>query len=151
MKILYPIIIIQSLIAVAGSLYFSNFWDPVHEYFTGTWFDKSDALEPCLLCVWARIMMYPILPLSILGYIRKSRDILWYICLVSIPGIALETYHYVLQKSNIPNPFGCTAANPCSALKVDYFGFVTIPFMCLIAFVVIFVASIIALRMTRSN
>ena len=96
-------------------------------------------------------MMYPILPLAIIGWIRKSRDILWYIFLVTVPGIILEIYHYTLQKTAIANPFGCTAANPCDALKVDYFGFITIPFLCLTAFVVICVTSAIMLYTNKKS
>jgi len=145
-KTIYTIIIIQSALAIAGSLYYSNFGDPVYEYITGTWFDKGDAFYPCQLCWWARIMMYPILPLAIIGLIKKNREILKYIFLVSIPGMCLEIYHYIMQKSTIPNPFGCTGANPCDALKVDYFGFITIPFLCLVAFAVIFIVSLIGLK-----
>lgn len=150
-RTIYTLLIIQSALAVGGSLYYSNFGDPVYEYITGTWFDKSDHFDPCQLCWWARIMMYPILPLSILGLVKKSREILIYIFLISIPGLALEIYHYAMQKTNVPNPFGCTAANPCSALKVDYFGFITIPFLCLIAFAVICIISGIGLKKWKAS
>ena len=96
-------------------------------------------------------MMYPLLPLAILGLIRQNKDILIYIFLITIPGTALEMYHYLMQKLAIPNPFGCTAANPCAALKVDYFDFITIPFLCLVAFVVIFVVSLMGLRAQRKQ
>lgn len=55
----------------------------------------------------------------------------------------LEIFHYILQKpgiigkTSIVNPFGCTAANPCAALHVDYMGIITIPLLCLAAFVII--------------
>lgn len=151
-RTIYTIILIQASLAMAGSLYFSNFWDPVYEFLTGTWFDTSDSFYPCQLCWWARIMMYPIVPLSILGLVKKNKDILLYIFLISIPGILLESFHYLMQKpqiigrANIENPFGCTLENPCAALKVDYLGFITIPFLCLVAFTVIFTVSLIGLK-----
>lgn len=130
-------IILQAILAMCAPLYFSNFWDPVYEYITGTWLDNGDSLYPCQLCWWARIMMFPIVPLSLIALYTKSRPILWYIYAISIPGMALEIFHYLLQKINIPNPFGCTAANPCAAIDVDYFGVMTIPFLALLAFVII--------------
>lgn len=138
-------IFLQAILAMCSPLYFSNFGDPVYEYITGTWFDSSDALFPCQLCWWARIMMFPIVPLSLIALYTKSRPILWYIYAITIPGMALETFHYLLQKINIPNPFGCTAANPCAAIDVDYFGVITIPFLCLVAFVVIHIFTALAL------
>lgn len=131
--------------AMFSPLYFSNFGDPVYEYITGTWFDTSDALFPCQLCWWARIMMFPIVPLSLIALYTKSKPILAYIYAISIPGMALEIFHYLLQKINIPNPFGCTAANPCAAIDVDYFGVMTIPFLCLVAFVVIHIFATLGL------
>ncbi|MCB9807281.1 hypothetical protein H6768_05390 [Candidatus Peribacteria bacterium] len=65
--------------------------------------------------------------------------------------MALEAFHYILQKPGlvgkltIENPFGCTTANPCAALNVDYFGFITIPLLCFIAFAVIHIFASFAL------
>lgn len=130
-------VLIQVIFAVVSPLYYSNFWDPAYEFVTGEWFNASNAFDPCQLCWWARILMFPLLPLTIIFIASKSRPILWYIYGASSLGILLETFHYLLQKTNIPNPFGCTLANPCSALEVEYLGFITIPFLCLIAFLVI--------------
>jgi hypothetical protein len=52
-------------------------------------------------------------------------------------GIPLEIYHYLLQKFRIPTSQFCTSANPCSALEVNYFDFITIPFLCGVAFIII--------------
>ncbi len=144
-------IILQAILAMCSPLYFSNFGDPVYEYTTGTWFDTADSLFPCQLCWWARIMMFPIVPLSLIAFFTKSRAILGYIYAITIPGMALEAFHYILQKPalvgklSIENPFGCTTANPCAALHVDYFGFITIPFLCFVAFLVIHLFTTLAL------
>ncbi|MCB9807282.1 hypothetical protein H6768_05395 [Candidatus Peribacteria bacterium] len=69
-------IVLQAVLAMCSPLYFSNFGDPVYEYITGTWFDNSDSLFPCQLCWWARIMMFPIVPLSIIALFTKSRAML---------------------------------------------------------------------------
>lgn len=144
-------IFLQAIMALCSPLYYSNFGDPVFEYTTGTWLNPEDALFPCQLCWWARIMMFPIIPLSLIALYTKSRPILAYIYAITIPGMALEAFHYILQKPGIvgrtviENPFGCTAANPCSALHVDYMGIITIPLLCFIAFLVIHVFATLAL------
>jgi len=109
----------------------------VYEFVTGEWFGRDNAFDPCQLCWWARILMFPLLPLAVMVFFSFNRPILWYIYGASLVGIFLELFHYALQKFSIPNPFGCTNANPCSALGVEYFGFMTIPFLCFIAFLVI--------------
>ena len=144
-------IFLQAIMAMCSPLYFSNFGDPAYEYITGTWFDNSDALFPCQLCWWARIMMFPLVPLSLIALYTKSRPILSYIYAISIPGILLEAFHYILQKPgivgqvSIENPFGCTAANPCAAIDVDYFGIITIPFLCMMAFLIIHIFATLGL------
>jgi disulfide bond formation protein DsbB len=144
-------IVLQAILAMCSPLYYSNFWDPVYEYITGTWFDTSDAFFPCQLCWWARIMMFPLVPLSLIALWTKSRDILKYIYIITFPGMALEAFHYILQKPwivgqlSIENPFGCTDQIPCAAVHVDYFGVLTIPFLCLLAFLVINILTMLAL------
>lgn len=131
-------VFLQSLLAMMGSLYYSNYGDPIKNIFEyGEFFPWGEGLEPCQLCWWARILMYPIVALSLVALWRRDKNIFYYVLPLSVLGTILEIYHYMLQKFPIDTSFGCTAANPCSALKVDYFGFITIPFLCLVAFVVI--------------
>jgi hypothetical protein len=146
MKKKLVIIFIQSLLAMLGSLYYSNFGDPIVNISDGELFQAERGFDPCNLCWWARILMYPIVPLSLIGLISKDYKIIRYILALSIPGILLEIHHYSLQKFNISTSQVCTFDNPCTAMTVDYLGFITIPFLCLIAFSVITVTGILALR-----
>lgn len=125
----------QALVAMLGSLYYGFYGDP---FTTPVCFDSAHALEPCTLCRYARILMYPIGFISLVGIIRKKRDYIYNIIPLILIGIPLEAYHYYLQKVSVPgNTFTCTKDVPCAALEVDYFGRLTIPLLCLIAFVVI--------------
>ncbi len=134
------IVFIQSLAAMLGSLYFSNFGDPLQNIMTGQLF-PAEGFEPCHLCWWARIIMYPITVISGLGLLFEDKNALKYSMTLALPGILLEVYHYTLQKFDITTSQACTFDNPCAALSVDYLGFITIPFLCLVAFVVILIAS----------
>ncbi len=81
--------------------------------------------------------MYPIVLISLIGIWMKDVKVVNYIIPLTLIGIPLEIYHYALQKLPIKNIFDCTLESPCNALQVNYLGFITIPLLCLIAFVVI--------------
>jgi disulfide bond formation protein DsbB len=130
-------IFLQSLVAMLGSLYYSTFGDPVKNFAAGNMFPYDAGLTPCELCWYARILMYPIVVLSYVGIAKGDKRFTDYILPLSILGIFLDSYHYALQKLPIETIFGCSSANPCNALQVNYFGFITIPFLALTAFVVI--------------
>lgn len=137
----YWIIFFQALIAMLGSLYYSHFWDPYSNIITGHLFDFERGYEPCTLCWYARILMYPIVWLSLIDILKKQISTLTAIKFMSWVGILLELYHYSLQKFDIDVGTVCTKAHPCNAMYVDYFNFITIPYLCLIAFTVIFVTA----------
>ncbi len=131
------LIFLQALVATLGSLYYSTFGDPVKNLMMRNAFPSDNGLLPCELCWFARILMYPIVILSFVGMIKNDKKFTDYILPLSFIGILLDTFHYGLQKFNFVNPFGCTLSNPCNALQVQYFGFITIPFLALTAFIVI--------------
>lgn len=135
-------IFLISLLATAGSLYYSTFGDPVANYLAGNMLPFGNGLTPCVLCWFARIFMYPIVIISYVGMIKNDRRGTDYVLPLALMGIVLETYHYALQKLPIQSFFTCTNANPCNALQVNYFGFVTIPFLALLAFVGITVLAV---------
>lgn len=86
--------------------------------------------------------MYPIVVISLVGLWNGDSGALRYCLALAFPGLLLEIYHYGLQKYDIATSEFCTFDNPCTAMSVDYFGFVTIPFMCLVAFLIIVIFSL---------
>ncbi len=145
------IIFIQALLAMLGSLYYGRYGDPIEQIFTGDFFNPDNGFTPCELCRYARILMYPIVLSSLIAIIKKDFRIVDYIIPIWILGTILEIYHYTLQKFLITTSFFCTRANPCTALEVDYFGFITIPFLCLIAFIVILTTSLLIKKFVSSS
>jgi hypothetical protein len=81
--------------------------------------------------------MYPILLISGVGVLTASLETARFTLPFVSLGIPLEAYHYILQKVSISTSEVCTLVNPCNAMEVNYFGFLTIPGLCLIAFLVI--------------
>ena len=130
-------IFIQAFLGTLGSLYFSNFGDPITNLAQGILFDTSRGFEPCHLCWWARILLYPIVVISLVGILKKDRKFTDYILPLSSLGIVLEIYHYYLQMFPSEASAFCTVDNPCSKVEVAYGGFITIPLLAGIAFYMI--------------
>lgn len=145
------LILIQAIFAMAGSLYYSNYGDPVSNFRLGVFWLYGYGFDPCLLCIWNRIMQYPIVVISSVGLFKKAKDLHHYILPLSVPAMGLSAYHYMLQKTSIANPFACTGANPCSALSVDYFGFITIPFLALMSSTIVTVLCVVHMRMVKKS
>lgn len=113
------------LVAVAamlGSLYFS----------------EIRGFIPCELCWYQRILMYPLSLILGIAAFYDEEKIKKYVLPLSILGILVSSFHYMEQK--IPgfaasNP--CTQGVPCNVQYINWFGFITIPFLALIGFTLI--------------
>ena len=145
------VLFIQALIATLWSLYFGWFGDPVINSQTGEWMLRSNGFSPCELCRYARILIYPIALLSFVALIKKQVSIAYYIIRLALWAIILESYHYFLQKTIIWTGFTCTLANPCDALTINYFGFITIPLLCLFAAIIIFFVCLILIKSKQAD
>lgn len=145
------IVFFQALIATSWSLYLGFYGDPIYNFYTGDWFNPENAFGICDLCRYARILMYPLVLLSGVALIRNDRKAYWYMLPSVILGLWLEIFHYTLQMFPIETTFKCTADNPCMAFYVNYFGFLTIPGLCLLAFLIIFSGIIWGIRKDRKQ
>lgn len=115
-----------SIIAMFGSLYFSE----IRQY------------EPCLLCWFQRIVMYPFTIIIGIALIRKDYWISVYTMVLSGIGATVSTYHYLLQKAAFFTDHAIACGRiPCTGQYINWFGFITIPFLALTAFVIIFICS----------
>jgi disulfide bond formation protein DsbB len=112
-----------ALASTAGSLFYSMVigWDP------------------CSLCWYQRIFMYPLVLIFALAMWRKEEERLAdYAILLSIPGLLLTLYHHLLQMGVVSFSF-CSAdvAHSCAQRFIFELGYITMPFMALVAFVLI--------------
>ncbi|WP_442599002.1 disulfide oxidoreductase [Neobacillus sp. D3-1R] len=115
-----------SVIAMFGSLYFSE----IRQY------------EPCLLCWYQRILMYPMVGILGIAVIKKDYKISLYSMVLSAIGGGISFYHVLLQKVSFFAETAPTCGRvPCTGQYINWFGFVTIPFLALIAFIIIFICS----------
>lgn len=108
--------------AVAGSLIFSE----VLHY------------PPCILCWYQRICMYPIVGLLALGIYFRDRFVYRSVLLLSSVGILISLYHNLLYYQVLPEAAApCRLGVSCTTKFIEYFGFVTIPFLSGMAFALI--------------
>jgi len=109
------------------------------------WFSEVGDLPPCRFCWFQRICMYPLTVLLGVGAARRDRQVVLYALPLTVVGMALSTYHYLLEHiPSLESGSGCDALNPCSLVWFERFGFVTIPFMALTGFVTITILLLVA-------
>ena len=111
-----------AIAATAGSLYYS----------------EIRRFMPCELCWYQRIFMYQLVLLLGLAVYRLDTGIRPYAMAMSVVGGTISLVHYLEQKVPAFQPTACDATPiPCNVQYVNYFGFVTIPFMALVSFALI--------------
>ncbi|MCU9612560.1 disulfide oxidoreductase [Caldibacillus lycopersici] len=119
---------VTSIIAMFGSLYFSE----IRQYI------------PCELCWYQRILMYPMTILLGIAYVRKDWHMSLYAMILSAAGGIISIYHYSIQKITVlGDSTGFCGQVPCTAQYINWFGFITIPFLALLAFLIIFIISLL--------
>ena len=125
-----------SIIATFGSLYFSE----IRQY------------EPCTLCWYQRIIMYPFTVILGIAVIKKDFQISFYSMILSAIGILTSAYHYALQKlSFLADTAPSCGRVPCTGQYINWLGFISIPFLALIAFIIIFVCSYILWKNSKGK
>lgn len=113
---------IVSIVALLGSLYFS----------------EVKHFIPCEMCWYQRILMYPLV--IILGFASLSGQYIFkaLVMCFSVIGLCFSVFHYMEQKvPGFASIKPCTSGVPCSSMYINWFGFITIPFLAATAFLII--------------
>lgn len=127
---------VTSLVATLGSLYFSE----VRLY------------EPCTLCWYQRMVMYPLVVILAIGIIRKDHHVAIYSTIFSFIGLCFSAYHYSIQKiSFLADTVPSCGRIPCTGQYINWYGFMTIPFLALTAFLIILICSLFILRSAKEE
>lgn len=123
-----------SLCAMLGSLFFSE----VLKY------------PPCVLCWYQRICMYPLVAIFFVRLVRESRETLWFSTPLAVIGFAIALYHNLLYYNLIPESASpCVQGISCTSVHIEWFGFVTIPFLSLASFSIILIVSFLLSRSSK--
>lgn len=125
----------QAIVATSGSLYFSLVL----------------GLVPCTLCWYQRIAMYPLLIIIGVGIFKKINQLKYFVLPLAFVGLIISVYHNLLQFGVIgDSTITCSLEVPCTT--VNYlFGFVTLPSLSLLSFVVIIVCFLLYKENEQNN
>ena len=111
-----------ALLATMGSLYFS---EVAH-------------FDPCRLCWYQRIAMYPLAVLLGIAAVRRDDGIRIYGRALSTIGAAVAVYHVALEWIPALDTGACGIGPACTVVWFRALGFISLPTLALIAFVFIF-------------
>ncbi len=103
---------------------------------------------PCDLCWYQRIFIYSTFFISLLAVIRKESIYMIkpYLLILTVIGSIISIIHNVIYYVGY-NPLPCSATASCTARYVFEFGFITIPLMALVTFVL----TLVILLVTQKN
>lgn len=127
--------LVQAIVAQLGSLYFSNVM----------------MLAPCVLCWYQRIAMFPLALALAIGIIRKIKDTWLLVLAPALVGWTISIYHILLYYKIIPDDLApCTTGVSCTTRYIEWFGFITIPFLSFAAFTIIIILMLVERRRVSS-
>lgn len=116
------------------------------------YFSEILRFPPCTLCWYQRICMYPILLITTVGILNNDRLIHRYVLPLAVIGLGISVYHNLLYYGLLPESIvPCTAGISCTTKFIEYFGFVTIPLLSMIAFVLIIIFTLIYKKPNNDN
>lgn len=131
--------------ATLGSLYYS----------------QVVGFEPCSLCWYQRIFMYPMALMStaaLIGHVVRGRargtpstPVWWLVPWLSGIGLVIAAYHITIERIPAAEVVACSSATPCSAILVEALGFATIPTMAATAFAFAGAAAVVARTEARTR
>ncbi|WP_342514515.1 disulfide oxidoreductase [Sporosarcina sp. FSL K6-1522] len=125
-----------AFVATLGSLYFSE----IRGY------------EPCTLCWYQRILMYPIVLISGVALFQKNAKIAMTTAAFALVGGSMSLYHYGIQKLRFLSESAPTCGNvSCTGQYINYLGFITIPFLALVAFLLILITSLFMMKWQKES
>lgn len=112
--------------------------------------DRVLGYEPCVMCWYQRIFMYPLVPVLLAGLFPLDRAVIRYALPLASLGWATAFYHLLLQAGIISERLQpCDESGSCADIDLVLFGFLTIPLLSLLAFTAIVALLVIFLRRNK--
>jgi disulfide bond formation protein DsbB len=108
-----------AFVATLGSLFFSEVME----------------IEPCVLCWYQRIFMYPLVLIFLVGMFPAERAVVRYAMPVAVTGWVFALYHFLVYSGFIPEQLQpCSQGVSCADVNLELFGFLDIPLLSLLSF-----------------
>lgn len=116
-------------VATMGSLFFSDVMGFV----------------PCNMCWYQRIFMYPLVIIFLMNILYPDDKVYKYAFPIVLVGLLFAIYHNLLMFGLIPeSAVPCASGVPCSTEYINWLGFITIPFLSLISYLVLFLLLVLS-------
>lgn len=125
-----------SLMAIVGSLIYSEIFK----------------FEPCVLCWWQRIFIYPVFIISLVSILKKDKNPFQYINPLMWLALVTSLYHnYLITVAGKTNAFLCDpgTAGACSDRYVEVLSVIDIPFMALSIILFVLTLSFISAKRVK--
>jgi disulfide bond formation protein DsbB len=133
-KYILYIALIQSIVATLGSLYLSEIC----------------GFTPCKLCWYQRVFMYPLIVVLAVGIVENNKNLYKYVLPLSVMGMGLAIYHNLLYYGFLTESvIYCTAGVSCTTKYIEWFGFITIPLLSLLAFIIITILMLVHRKINK--
>ena len=103
-------------------------------------FSEVMELIPCVLCWYQRIFLFPLAIILLIGLFPLDKKVVNYALPLAIIGLLFTVYHCLLFFGVIPeNLQPCSQGVSCTDDNMELFGFLPIPLLALIAFLMIII------------
>ncbi len=107
-------------------------------------------VQPCVLCWYQRIAMFPLVLILGLALARSDYSIPLYAALLSVPGQIIAGYHTLLYWDWIPpNLQPCGQGPSCKQQVLNLFGFLDLPMLSFLAFTLITIFLIFSFHFSK--
>jgi disulfide bond formation protein DsbB len=127
---------IVAIVTTLGSLYYSE-----HAGFI-----------PCELCWYQRILMYPLVIVLGIGWLRRDAKAWITAAPFVVIGAPVSLYHWLVERvPSFAEGSSCSIVAPCTAPYFEKLGFVTLAWMCLSSFLLIAVLLVVAALAARQE
>jgi disulfide bond formation protein DsbB len=112
--------------------------------------DKALGIEPCSLCWYQRIFMYPLVLILLMGLQPLDRRVSRYALPLAFLGWNTAIYHLLIYVGIVPESLRpCGRGPSCAQDELDLFGFVNIPMLSLLAFSVVIGLLLLFMKRTK--
>jgi len=116
--------------------------------FGSLFFSEVMGLEPCVLCWWQRVFIYPLAVLFLVGMLSQGdnadRSVVRYTLPLAVIGLGFAIYHYLVYSGFIPESLQpCSKDLSCAEINLELMGFITIPMLSIFAYSAIIVLLLI--------
>ena len=120
-----------AVVAFLGSLFFSQ----VMEF------------QPCVLCWYQRIAMYPLVFILLIGGLDRLDSVFIFSFPFAFIGWLIALFHNLLHFEIIPETISpCLEGVSCSTVYIEWAGFITIPLLSFLSFSLICILLIVFKR-----